>query len=133
MAKILIVDDSAFQRNNVRFILKSGGHVVAEASNGREALEVAAARAPDCILLDIMMPELDGWEVLEVMRERDLRIPVIMLIADVQNSTRQKCLDLGAAAVLHKPADKDQLLELIGTILSSNPHASRPSGASDGP
>ena len=130
MAKILIVDDSAFQRNNVRFILKSGGHVVAEASNGREALEAAAAQAPDCILLDIMMPELDGWEVLTAMRERGLRIPVIMLIADVQDSTRKKCLDLGAVAVIHKPADRDQLLDLIDTVLSSNPHASRPSGAS---
>ncbi len=133
MAKILIVDDSAFQRDNLRYLLQLDNHIVLEAKNGREGLEKIAAHAPDCVLLDIMMPELDGWDVLEALRKRGARVPVIMLIADIQESTRQKCLERGAVAVMHKPVKVEGLRNIIHQALSLNPRPSPAGGAKSGP
>ena len=117
MARILVVDDSMFARLNICNILKSSGHETVEAANGREGLEKARAVKPDCILSDLLMPELDGIEFLASLREQKLRLPVIVLTADIQETKRQQCLDLGAAGFINKPPKKQQLLSLISDIL----------------
>ena len=71
---ILVVDDEAKMRHILRLILEEAGHSVREAQNGREALEVARDILPDCLLLDIVMPDMDGWQVLDAMA-RDEAIP----------------------------------------------------------
>jgi len=119
MAKILIVDDSMFQRINLRYILKLDNHTVLEASNGRVALEIIATESPDCILLDIIMPEMDGLDVLTELYRQGSRIPVIMVTADIQESTRQLCLSLGAVMVINKPQQDDNIREVVQKVLDT--------------
>jgi two-component system chemotaxis response regulator CheY len=117
MALILLVEDSSFARKMTGNILKKAGHEVVEAEDGLKGLELLEARTPDCIVSDILMPLMDGHGFLEALRENGNRIPVIMLTADVQEKTRQECLELGALEILHKPAQEASLLQAIGKAL----------------
>jgi twitching motility two-component system response regulator PilH len=115
--KILIVDDSVFQRNRVKRVLAQYDYEILEGSDGHAALEMVAAHTPDCMLLDLLMPDMDGWKVLAALRERGMQIPVIVLTADIQESTREQCLELGAVAVLTKPFSNNELREIIGQVV----------------
>ncbi len=117
MAKILVVDDSMFARLNICNMLHLAGHETLEAANGREGLAMAAAHQPDCILSDLLMPELDGIGFLTALRRENHSLPVIVLSADIQETKRQQCLDLGATAFLSKPPQRKELLELVGRLL----------------
>lgn len=117
MGKILVVDDSEFARLNICNMLKAAGHETLEAANGREGLAMARSHAPDCILSDLLMPEMDGIGFLTAMREHDIRLPVVILTADIQETKKQECLLLGAAAFIAKPPKKADLLGLVGQIL----------------
>ena len=103
MALVLIVDDSSTTRKAIAQIVKADGHETLEAANGREGLEIIAATPPDCILLDLIMPEVDGFEVLKTLREGRSKIPVIVLTADIQEIVHQECLELGATEFINKP------------------------------
>ncbi len=116
MARILVVDDSAYQRVKIHRILEEAGHVSVEAVNGREGLERIAEDAPDCVILDMLMPELDGIEVLREVRDQGITVPIIVLTADVQDTTRQLCMDLGAATVINKPVKRDELVGIIDRL-----------------
>lgn len=70
------------------------------------------------MLLDLLMPEMEGREVLQAMRDRGYKIPVIVITADIQSTTRCECLDLGALAVIHKMPNSDELLGWIKKALS---------------
>jgi CheY-like chemotaxis protein len=98
-------------------MLKEAGHETVEAANGREGLELACALRPDCILSDLLMPEMDGIGLLTALNERNLRLPVIVLTADIQETKRRQCLALGAAAFIAKPPQKTELLGLLSRIL----------------
>lgn len=117
MALILIVDDSSFQRRVIRSLLHEAGHETEEAENGRTGLEKAAARQPDIILTDLLMPELGGLELLEALSEQDVAVPVIIITANIQKSVRRRCLELGAAAVVNKPVRQQELLPAIEKAL----------------
>ena len=117
MALILIVDDSSFQRSVIRNLLRAAGHVTDEAENGRAGLTKVAARKPDCILTDLLMPELGGLELLETLREQGTAIPVIIITANIQESVRRRCLELGAAAVVNKPVSQEELFPAIEKAL----------------
>ena len=117
MALILIVEDSSTMRKAIRKIVKAEGHDTLEAPDGREGLEIAATHAPDCILLDLIMPEVDGLEVLKALRERGSKIPVIVLTADIQEIVRKECLELGATAFINKPLIGSRLLDTIQEVL----------------
>ncbi len=124
MALILIVDDSSFQRRAIRSLVRQASHETEEAENGRAGLEKAAASKPDCILTDLLMPELGGLELLETLREQGAAIPVIIITANIQESVRRRCLELGAAAVVNKPVSQEELLPAIekalgGTVVNS--------------
>jgi twitching motility two-component system response regulator PilH len=120
MARILVVDDSAYQRSKARRILEEAGHVSLEAINGRDGLERIVDDAPDCVLLDLLMPELDGIEVLREVRDQGITTPVVVVTADVQDTTRQLCMELGAAAVIHKPVKRDELIGAIDRFVKLN-------------
>ena len=77
MSQILITDDSLLQRRTLSTIVKEQGHDILTANNGLEALETIEEHKPDCILLDMLMPVMDGLQVLEKMQELNLHIPVI--------------------------------------------------------
>ena len=109
MGRILITDDSLLQRQMLSALVKEEGHVPVTANNGREALESIQASPPDCLLLDMLMPEVDGVQVLEALQGQGARFPIIVLTADIQEWMKTKCLDLGAFAFLNKPIKEEQL------------------------
>ncbi len=117
MAQILIIDDSAYQRHKARHAVETAGHELLEAANGSDGLKTAAATMPDCILLDLLMPKMRGEEVLQTLRDQGLDTPVIVLTADIQESTRQRCLELGAVAFINKPLQEAELLDAIQQAL----------------
>lgn len=118
MRRILIIDDSLFQRRVVSAPLKANGFIVEEAVNGREGLEKIIEEKPDLVLLDILMPEKDGIQVLKELRDANSTIPVIMLTSDVQDSTKAECLSLGARAFLNKPVKAEELLPVIASLIA---------------
>lgn len=119
MARILVVDDSLSARWIFVRMLKAGGHEVLEASSGRQAVKKTVSYKPDCMLLDLLMPEMDGFEVLNILKRKGLTIPVIVLSADIQETTRTKCLELGAVDFLNKPPEEAELLDAVKNVLGS--------------
>ncbi|MGA2546700.1 MAG: response regulator transcription factor [Rectinemataceae bacterium] len=116
MPQVLIVDDDANLRELVRYVLKKDGLETAEAADGRVALEILASERADCVVLDIMMPRLDGWDLCRrVKREWD--IPVLMLSAKGQAEDKVRGLDLGADDYLAKPFDTDELRARVRALL----------------
>lgn len=120
MALILITDDAAFSRRMVRKALQADGHMVLEAANGLECLEMLSLHSPECLVLDLLMPEMDGFGVLQTLREQEVKIPVVVLSADIQASAHQKCMDLGAYAMLKKPPKAPEIRATIQKALSSD-------------
>jgi len=120
--RVLVIDDDATVRNMMRRYLSREGFDVVTAGGGREGLEFARELHPSVITLDVFMPDLDGWSVLQaIKKDPDLnRIPVIMMtIAD----EKQKGFTLGAAGYLTKPVDRAQLAELLNRFKA---HATTP-------
>ncbi|RMH50578.1 MAG: response regulator [Zetaproteobacteria bacterium] len=119
MARILIAEDSAYMRRLIRSILERGGHSVEEAVNGDDCLRRLDGVQPDLLLLDLVMPERDGISVLGRLKKQGSRLPVIVLTADIQESVRRGCLDLGAVDFLNKPPKEGPLLAAVDRALES--------------
>ncbi|MEM7584614.1 MAG: response regulator [Acidobacteriota bacterium] len=117
MQTVLIVDDSAFQRKFLERALVDGGFAVRQATNGDEALAEITANPPDCILTDLIMPDMRGLVLLETLQERDSQTPVVVLTADIQQPVEERCLELGAARVLHKPVKPEVLTQTLREVL----------------
>lgn len=118
MALILTVDDSAYMRRRIGDVLKSNGHEVIEAEDGLKGLKMAVSRRPDCILLDLIMPVMDGIKFLDALRKEDSSIPVIVVTADVQESVRKQCLDFGVASFINKPPRTEELSNAVKVALA---------------
>ena len=112
-ATALIVDDSWIARLKIGEIVKSAGYTVLEAASGKEGLERIEKEAPDIVLLDLLMPEMTGFDVLRELKEQGRKLPVIVITADIQETTRTECLTAGAAAVINKPPKRDILLRTM--------------------
>ena len=112
---ILLVDDSDVLRKITSFNLKKQGYEVVEAKDGMEALEKLEELKPDLMILDIMMPRLDGFNVLKRMQENHewKDIPVIVLTAKGGEEDEELALSLGAKKVMTKPFSPIQLLEEV--------------------
>lgn len=117
MTKILIVDDSMMQRNWAKRSLQPYDYQLIEAENGALALDAVETHKPDLILCDLNMPVMGGIECLKIMQERGTNIPVIVITADIQDSTKEQCLSLGARTVLHKPVQEQHLLTEVAKVL----------------
>jgi two-component system chemotaxis response regulator CheY len=117
-AKILIVDDSALARRLVRKILEEFGCEVEEASDGAQALERYVLNRPDAVILDLLMHGMTGGEVLQKFKELNSALPVIIVTADIQRTTREEVRALGAAAMINKPITKEQLEEVLSVVLA---------------
>jgi len=117
--KILIVDDIAENRAVVIDLLTTLGFEVAEASNGREGLELAHRLRPDLILMDIVMPELDGLAATRLLRQLGAlrEVPIIAMSASVSASDSEQSLAAGMNAFLPKPLEADKLLEQMAKLL----------------
>jgi twitching motility two-component system response regulator PilH len=108
-----------FQRRLVRQALKGEDYSLVEANNGVTAIEAIDTQEFACILTDLVMPDLDGFGLLAELQRRQIRTPVVVLTADIQKSTRERCEQLGAVAFIRKPVDGDALRSVVyGAILS---------------
>ena len=117
-AKILIVDDSGLARRMSRQLLEELGHTVEEAADGAQALERYVLNHHDVILLDMVMHGMYGLEVLTKLRQLNPKLPVIIVTADIQKTTREQVRSAGAVAMVNKPLNKEELSSVLGVVLS---------------
>lgn len=111
--KVLIIDDSTINNMLLQDILESEGYEVFSALNGREALQVLENQTPEMILLDIMMPEINGFDLLKKFREDELNIPVIVISAYNSTDYFERAKDLGAIDYMLKPVKGVELIARI--------------------
>jgi DNA-binding response OmpR family regulator len=118
--KILLVDDEEDILDFLELILEEQGYTVLKANSGREALAAAQLNRPELILLDIMMPEMDGWEVLKLLKadEEVSHIPVAMLTARTEMKDKIQGLQEGAIDYICKPFATKELLDKLEIILA---------------
>lgn len=118
MKKILVVDDMPDNRELVLQYLEDEYDVV-EATNGREAVDMALRHIPDLILMDLSLPEMTGWEATQVLKKNDstAHIPVIALTAHAMTGDREKAIAAGCDDYLTKPIMAGDLLDKIESIL----------------
>jgi two-component system KDP operon response regulator KdpE len=114
--RILVVDDEVAIVKFLRSCLKTDGYEVIAAVNGVDALQAVERESPDLLVLDIVMPDMDGFEVLKRIREWS-RIPILMLSARHNEEDKVKCLDLGADDYLCKPFGINELVARIRAVL----------------
>ena len=114
-ARILLVDDDPDLRLALKVRLKAGGYDVVEAQDGLEALRAVRNETPDLILLDLMLPRLDGYHVCKLLKsdERYQSLPIIILSARGQEKDRALAIEVGASAFLTKPYDPAELTRHI--------------------
>ena len=113
MHKILVVDDSWLARRAVLKILNSSGYECQEVSSGKAALEILDKESFECVLLDLLMEDMSGFDVLESLNHKDISVPVIVVSADIQETSKKRCYDLGAFGFLNKPANETDLLDKV--------------------
>jgi len=109
-ASILVVDDEAAIRDSLHMILEYEGYRVEEAASGSQALSKVAERAPDAIVLDIKMPEMDGLELLKALRERGYDMPVLMISGHADVATAVEATRRGAFDFFEKPLQRERVL-----------------------
>lgn len=119
MATVLIIDDSSFQRTIIQKALTNAGYPCIEADNGRFGLEKIEQYNPGIIIVDLLMPDIDGIEFLTILRKKGIKIPIIVLTSDIQDTTRKRCIELGASGFLNKPLRPEELIQAIGQLLNS--------------
>ena len=121
--KILIVDDEPHMLRVTEFSLRRGGYQLIIGRNGREAIELADREQPALIVMDVLMPELDGLGALRLLKQspKTANIPVIMLTARGHVMTRQDAEDSGASLFLTKPFSPNQLLTEAKRLIDAQP------------
>lgn len=117
-ANVLVVDDSSFARRTVRAILEELGHTVEEASDGAQALERYFLNRHDLVVLDMVMGGMYGTEALIKMRAMNPEARVIVVTADIQQSTIDEVREAGAVAFVNKPVNRQQLAQTVATVLA---------------
>lgn len=111
---LLVVDDSSFARKQViRALPKDWDVEVSQAGNGEEALSQIEAGKGEVVLLDLTMPVMDGFGVLEAIRAKDLPAVVIVISGDIQPEAEARVMKLGALAFIKKPLNPEQLMQVL--------------------
>lgn len=114
-ARIAIVDDEEPVRRALRRMLSTSLFTVDDFASGQEFLDSLLTRQPDCVLLDFQMPGLNGRDVCERMRLARIDVPVILMTAHEQQALRVPCIADGTCACLHKPLQREKLVEALQT------------------
>ncbi|MEA0552220.1 response regulator transcription factor [Lysinibacillus irui] len=117
MTKLLVVDDDAHIRELVKVFLQNEGLEVIEATDGVDALSKLAAEKVDMVVMDIMMPNMDGWALCEEIRSFDTDLPILMLTAKGETSQKVKGFHLGTDDYLVKPFEPVELIVRVKSIL----------------
>jgi DNA-binding response OmpR family regulator len=126
MKKILIVDDEVDIASSIEYVLKQEGYATVLAHDGHKAMQVFDSQKPDLILLDLMMPGLDGLEVCRRIRSMDAKIPVLMLTAKTSEIDAVVGLELGANDYIGKPVRLRELVARVKAHLRETPSAGNP-------
>ncbi|HCS71459.1 MAG TPA: two-component system response regulator [Rhodospirillaceae bacterium] len=124
MAKrVLLAEDEPNIVESLTFILERSGFEVATTTNGRQALEVAQSDTPDILILDVMLPELDGYEVLRRLRAdtRTKTLPVLMVTAKGQREDRETAMKCGADMFITKPFVNSELIAAVEKLAVGRP------------
>lgn len=117
VTSVLIVDDAAFSRRMLRKYLEAEGCNVLEAINGQQALEMVQQHHPDCILTDLLMPDVNGFQLLQTLRDQGWTMPIAIITADIQDASRQRGMELGAAKFINKPAKEAEVRQTVRQLL----------------
>jgi two-component system alkaline phosphatase synthesis response regulator PhoP len=119
-AKILVVDDEVNITQILEFSIGAEGYEVITASNGEEAVEKARREQPDLIILDIMMPRIDGYEACRILKSNPLtkNIPVVLLTAKGRDIDKRLGYEVGATDYIIKPFSPNKLIERIQELLT---------------
>ena len=131
MATIMVVDDDSSTLRLIGYMLERGGFQIQTAGDGEEGLEKAFAQPPDLIILDVMMPGLNGYEVCRRLRadSRTAHVPIIILTARSQRVDQKTALEAGADLYMSKPVTPDELVEQVNELLSRPTDVSPPAAA----
>ncbi len=124
--KILVIEDDPIALRFARYTLQQEGYQVITAPNGLEGLSKAQTQNPDLIILDIMLPGVDGFELCHRLRATTgtARIPILMLTAKAQESDRQTGFQVGADDYLIKPVQPSEIVSRVNALLAINDYAS---------
>ena len=117
--RVLLADDNPDNRNIVRFFLERAGLTVESAENGRIAVDLATSREYDIVLMDMQMPELDGYSATSLLRQKGYQRAIVALTAHAMAGDEEKCLQAGCNDYLTKPVNAEQLIEMVGKELQT--------------
>jgi FixJ family two-component response regulator len=117
---VAIVDDDASVRKAVARLLRAHGVDVRTYGSAREFLEALPSGIPDCLIVDLNMPDASGLELQRELLRLNARIPTVVMTGCDEKTNRHQCCDLGATAYLLKPMDKDELMAAIGSAAKPN-------------
>ena len=117
--RVLVVDDDALVRRAVRLTCESEGYTVQEAERASEALARLEVFHPDIVVLDVVLPDLSGFDVCREIRRAGHRMPVIILSADAMPHQVERLLAAGAQAYLTKPIDVKKFLDIVDSVLTA--------------
>jgi FixJ family two-component response regulator len=115
---VAIVDDEEPVRKALKRLLRASGLDAESFATGKDFLEAAALREPDCVLLDLHMPRMSGLQVLRALQAAHRALPIVVITAHAPE-TREQCLAAGATAYLRKPLEEHELIETITAALGA--------------
>ena len=124
MSRVLVIDDESTIAVVLRLAFGAEGHETVVAEDGRSGIELALTEHPDAIVLDLMMPRVNGYDVLDALRDADgmEEVPVVVLTAVTLSRERERCLAAGADAVITKPFDPRDVVETLDDLLMVSRH-----------
>lgn len=124
MAKrVLLAEDEPNIVESLTFLMERAGFDISAESDGRVALEMALSNTPDILILDVMLPELDGYEILRQLRAdpRTERLPILMLTAKGQREDRETALECGADLFITKPFSNSEIVAAVKQLAAGRP------------
>lgn len=119
MPRILVVDDSKLGRRIAADTLSDAGYEIHERADGAEGLAAFRELRPDCLVTDLLMPRMNGVELVREIRTFDTTTPIVVASADIQQSARDECESFGIQGFLNKPLKRPQLLECVQAALDA--------------
>lgn len=122
--RVLLAEDEPNIVESLTFLLERAGYEVAVETNGRDALHSAMTHLPDVLILDVMLPEMDGYEILRRLRSdtKSESLPILMLTAKGQREDRETALDCGADLFITKPFANSAIIEAVGSLADRHAH-----------
>ena len=124
--RVLVAEDSQVNQKLVVAFLEKHGHQVTLVNNGKEATAAITAKQFDLVLMDVEMPEMDGFEATRIIRDREretgLHVPIVALTAHAMRGDQERCLEAGMDSYLSKPVRSDQLFDTIASVLGESQH-----------